>query len=316
MTPKEKYRLYYPSKNDIPIFFDPAWLDAATNDEWDIILSQNNNGDIVGFMPICLKTKYGFDAAYTPLLTQSSGIWIDQSMVSGDKTVTKQSNKRQIIQDIVNQIKETSYFRVNFHHSFDMWLPFYYKKFKQTTLYTYILEGIKDHEAILNGFKGNIKNKIKKAEHDYKIFESDDIGALYILCSVNFKNQGLKLPFDFSYLKAIDSSKITRKKLFLVKDNEGTIVAGQYLVWDQISAYNLLLAIDENHKNMGVGPKLLWHSIQFASEYVDTYDFEGSMLPQVQPFFESFGGNPVTYYQIYKINNPIMRMWFALIGKI
>ena len=149
MTPKEKYILYYHSKNDIPIFFDPSWLDAVTGAKWDVILSENNTGEIMGIMPYCVKTKFGFDAFYTPLLTQSSGIWIDPSKISGDKAATIHSNKRQIIQDIVNQIKPTSYFRLNFHHTFDMWLPFYHKNYRQTTLYTYILKEIKNHEAIL-----------------------------------------------------------------------------------------------------------------------------------------------------------------------
>ncbi len=315
LTAKEKFVIYCKTQENIPLFFQPDWLDAVSSGKWDILISEDNEGRIIAFMPVFFKNKIGFSAIYIPLLTPFSGIWITQHF-PGEKNAAIQSNKRQIIRDLVDKIPETDYFRINFHHSFDMWLPFYNKKFKQTTHYTYLLKDIKSKEKIWDGFKSSLKNKIKKAEKEYTVTHTDNIDPLFDLQKANFDKQKIKMPFDISYLISIDKANTEHRKIFIVKDRNQNIVAAQYLVWDKTTAYNLLLAIDEKHKNMGVGPLVLWHSIQYASDFVDVYDFEGSMLPGVQPFFESFGGTPIPYYQIYRIRHPLVRMWYALTGKI
>jgi len=315
LTAKDKFILYCKTQEDIPLFFQPYWLDAVSSGRWDVLISVDNEDQIIAFMPVFFKKKWGFSAIYTPLLTPFSGIWFTQNL-TGEKKATIQSNKRQIIQNLVDQIPASDYFRINFHYSFDMWLPFYNKKFKQTTQYTYQLNGIKSKESIWDGFKSSLKNKIKKAEKEYVVSCTDNIESLYELQRANFIKQRIKVPFDITYLATIDKAISDHRKIFIVKDRYQNIVAAQYLVWDRITAYNLLLAIDEKHKNMGVGPLVLWHSIQHASDFVDVYDFEGSMLPGVQSFFESFGGTPMPYYQIYRIQHPLMRMWFSLRGKI
>lgn len=315
MTAKEKFVIYCKTQENIPLFFQPDWLGAVSSGKWDILISEDNEGRIIAFMPVFFKNKIGFSAIYIPLLTPFSGIWITQHF-PGEKNAAIQSNKRQIIRDLVDKIPETDYFRINFHHSFDMWLPFYNKKFKQTTHYTYLLKDIKSKEKIWDGFKSSLKNKIKKAEKEYTVTHTDNIDPLFDLQKANFDKQKIKMPFDISYLISIDKANTEHRKIFIVKDRNQNIVAAQYLVWDKTTAYNLLLAIDEKHKNMGVGPLVLWHSIQYASDFVDVYDFEGSMLPGVQPFFESFGGTPIPYYQIYRIRHPLVRMWYALTGKI
>ncbi len=315
MTAKEKFILYCKTQENIPIFFQPYWLDAVSSCRWDVRISLDNENQIVAFMPVFFKKKWGLSAIYTPLLTPFSGIYFTKNM-QNEKNATIQSNKRQIVQDLVDQIPVSDYFRINFHYSFDMWLPFYNKKFKQTTHYTYLLNDIKSKEKIWDGFKSSLKNKIKKAEKEYMVIHTDNIDPLFDLQKANFDKQKIKLPFDISYLKSIDKANTEHRKIFIAKDRNQNIVAAQYLVWDKTTAYNLLLAIDEKHKNMGVGPMILWNSIQYASDIVDVYDFEGSMLPGVQIFFESFGGTPIPYYQIYRIRHPLLRMWYALTGKI
>ena len=51
-------------------------------------------------------------------------------------------------------------------------------------------------------------------------------------------------------------------------------------------------------------PALIYHGIEFAHDKGLAYDFEGSMLPQVQRSFRQFGGTPMPYYRIRKVFNP------------
>jgi hypothetical protein len=60
-------------------------------------------------------------------------------------------------------------------------------------------------------------------------------------------------------------------------------------------------AVREEAKQSNLSPLLLWEGIQLASNYkCHTFDFEGSMIPGVERFFRSFGGEPVVYNNISK----------------
>ena len=44
----------------------------------------------------------------------------------------------------------------------------------------------------------------------------------------------------------------------------------------------------------------MWHGIQFAATVSMEFDFEGSMIPGIESFFRGFGGNPRTYFRVYR----------------
>jgi hypothetical protein len=42
----------------------------------------------------------------------------------------------------------------------------------------------------------------------------------------------------------------------------------------------------------------VFESIKYASQYTDTYDFEGSIVPGIEHTFRSFGGKQKGYFHI------------------
>jgi len=57
----------------------------------------------------------------------------------------------------------------SFHPGFKNWYPFYWERFKQSTRYTYILNDIKDHEALKKDFHNTLKRQIKKGAEEFQI---------------------------------------------------------------------------------------------------------------------------------------------------
>jgi hypothetical protein len=56
----------------------------------------------------------------------------------------------------------------------------------------------------------------------------------------------------------------------------------------------------------------MWNAIKIASENTKRFDFEGSMIENVERFFRSFGAVPIPYYNIKKTNSLLLRLYFAL----
>ncbi|HAV29675.1 MAG TPA: methicillin resistance protein, partial [Saprospirales bacterium] len=90
------------------------------------------------------------------------------------------------------------------------------------------------------------------------------------------------------------------------------IVAGAYIVRDNHTAYNLMLGTDPNHRHSRAAEILLWDVIQEMSQYVDRFDFEGSMIEGVSQFFKAFGGKQQPYSVISKSKNK----WIGIAARL
>lgn len=80
---------------------------------------------------------------------------------------------------------------------------------------------------------------------------------------------------------------------------EGELAGFAFTVFDRNEAYYLLGALSRSQKMRGVQPILLDRSMVAMKESGKAvYDFEGSMLPGVERFFRSFGGEIHPYFAI------------------
>lgn len=73
--------------------------------------------------------------------------------------------------EMIEQIKDLKigYYNQNFHYSISNWLPFYWKGFRQTTRYTYVIEDISDIENVFKNFDYSKKKNINKARKTVRI---------------------------------------------------------------------------------------------------------------------------------------------------
>ena len=70
-------------------------------------------------------------------------------------------------------------------------------------------------------------------------------------------------------------------------------------------------------RDSGANPLAMWHSIQFARAVTSKYDFEGSMLNNVEPFFRSFGAIQTPYFSITRDNRPLsLKLGLGLVKKV
>ncbi|MBK8079144.1 MAG: GNAT family N-acetyltransferase [Saprospiraceae bacterium] len=315
MTDKEKYIIFCRDHRDIPCFYQPKWLDVVCNGTWDVVCAYDQSDDIVAFMPVYHTKKYSISAITNPRLTPYQGVYfVERSdFVNQQK---KQSHLFKALHQIIHKLGNPAFFKVKFHTSFDMWLPFYYAGFKQTTFYSYLLHDIKNHEKIFNGFKSTRRNIIRKAEITLRITESEDIDILYSLLQKTFNKKSEKIPFDLSYLQRINDVMKEQRTILLAVDEKQNIHAGIFILFDQKRAYNLLFGTDFRYSDSGASSFLMWEAIKYASKKVDIFDFEGSRLPTIQPFFQSFGGTPTPYFEIYRAKNKVWEIIFSFLKKM
>jgi len=180
---KEKYISLVSKCDEIPIFYQPWWLDAVSPpDDWDVVIIEDNDTIRAAFVFV-LKKRGPFTAIGMPELTPYLGFWVNQS--------EQGRSESELLNALRDQLPKHDKFFMRFDFTIDQ-SALTWPGFEQTGLYTYVLNDIADHDNIYQGFKKRITGDIKKATKSVQVEESDDVETLYNLCRLSFQRQDKK----------------------------------------------------------------------------------------------------------------------------
>lgn len=317
MSNKELYSQFCSTKLDIPVFFQPWWLDIVTHEgSWEVLIDASEDGKVRGVLPLFQKSKFGLSYGSMPPLTPYLGIYVNYPE-NIEKEERKRAFEEKVVNNLVDQLGSQNYFNQNFHRGFESWLPMHWKGFRNTTKLTNVFEDLTDLEVIKAGFKDSLRNKLKKASKTLSIEETDEIALFHGINKKTFERQGMAIPYSLDFLRKLDEGLAHRKqrKIFLAKDNEGQYHSGAFIVIDNKYHYLIALGADTELRKSGAIPFVIWHAIQDAAKNKKAFDFEGSTIPAVAGIFRNFGAKQVPYYNIYKSKNKFTDALLTMAGK-
>jgi len=293
---KVSYKAFCSVHPEMPIFLQDWWLDLVCKDgSWEVIMANDKEGEIIAVLPYYITKTWGIKMIRMPDLTPHLGAWIPQGIRYGKSNFN-------ILTELIEQIPSLSWVAQRHPIQLTNWLPFYWQGFKQTSLYTYQLDTNLSSLQLFSNIKSDARNKIRKAEAILQIKETEDIELFYQTNKKSFARQSKKVPYSLGFLKTLNQVLCQRKQrmMYLAVDDQENIHACIYLIWDGQCIYNFLLGADTNFRNSGAVQLLLWTGIKLAKEQKKIFDFEGSMMENVEPVFRAFGGKLIPYFKIYK----------------
>jgi hypothetical protein len=309
MSNRQQYIQFCVEHLDIPIFSQPWWLDAVCPNQWDIILIEKNNRIIASFPYHKTKMQNIFTHIGMPPLTQKLGPYIvyDKNKTTEDKRI---NYEHEIYNEIINRIPQCDEFVVNFDRRYKNWLPFYWRGFKQTTRYTYILDNIQDYNFIIQKYAKSKRQPIQKAKEKLK-FKCDlpkDVFYAYFTEVIHERNEkvGFSKELFFRLYDTVYAHQAGQ--VFYCDDEENNIHAINMIVWDVECAYYLLAMRKKEYNTSGGTEFLVDETIKYVAKFVDCFDFEGSMIKGVEESYRRYGAHQTEYYQIFKYNNPILKI--------
>jgi hypothetical protein len=313
MNNRESYRSFCETEKSIPLFQQAFWLDAIAGEKWDVALAHRGS-EMVGALPFTFLTRYGYLTYLTqPPLTQFLGPWIKPTST---KYAKRLGREKDVMQELIAQLPPYASFKQNWSHKNQNWIPFYWKGFQQTTLYTYVLEHLDDLDSIFKGFQENIRGDIRKAARRYKVVVRDDapLGDFIRLNEQTFSRQGLAQPDNAERIERLVTILNGKKQVrwFVAYDPEHHAHAGVLIVWDEHSAYYLMGGGDSELRNSGATSLCMWEAIKFASTVTKSFDFEGSMIESVERFVRGFGAVQKPYFSISHTPSRLLRFIRAL----
>jgi len=179
--------------------------------------------------------------------------------------------------------------------------PFIWAKFKVIPGYTYILDLKKSIEDIFKEMSVERRNDVSKAIRDGLIVRQvDDFKIVKSLILKTLSRQ--EVTVNKYYLDKILFEFIKKDNSFaLVTFDKERPIATTFCIYDKKMAYYLLGGYDYEGKHHGAGALSMWGAIKHARSLgLKHFDFEGSMVPQIERYFRGFGGKLIPYYRINK----------------
>ncbi len=297
MNLQKEYRSYCKG-NPVSLFQSPEWLDMI-DPAWKVLIAKDGQETL--FFPFILEKKMGFTFIRNSFLTPYAG-WI----YSG-KDITDAKYKI-LVESIIKQLPAFDIFNIDLHPNYSSLAT--QEPFSVSTKKTNILE-LDDCKDIYAKFKPALQRQIKKANRHLHIKEENNIRLFYSLYEKTFSKQHQKVPIPFDYFDKAWNMLFTTKqgRIFFIEDDMSNTHAALLLAYDQETAYYLAGGTDAKYYGSGAMSALMWHAIQESCSMQKKYfDFEGSMLPNVDRFFKNFNPQEVHYLNLQKTQSILFKL--------
>lgn len=290
----------------VPLHFQPWWLDAVCGPgQWGAALALGENDRVIGAMPYYIARRWGLKVIQLPPLTTYAGPWLRYPQDVDFKDVSRLAFEKKVMGELIAQLPRTAFFKQNFRPEITNWLPFYWKKFRQTTRYTYIFEETNDLEKISTGFKKSLRSGLKKAARWTNAHRDDDAWEIVFALNKRALQRRNRLqPYTFEVFKNLHTALRQRNQVacFVANDKAtGKPSAGLYLIFDARQAGVLITGTEPEFKSQCAVYSLFLEAIRFCSAQSLSLDFEGSMDEQLEHALRAFGAPLVPYHQVWKL---------------
>lgn len=286
------------------VFNLPEWL--AMYGE-DVIVNgiYNDNHDLIGTFFLFKSKRSGLTYIITPPYTPHIGLCYVNPAQSRSNSLTFDKEVITLVRDHLNSLK-AKLLTIALPFTVGDTQPFYWDKFKVVPNYTYRLGLNRTEDELFNNLTSEKRKSIKRAEKDeVKIELCKDYKIVKALIEKTFSRKDKKV--SEQYLQKILFQFANERNSFaFVAYKDGKPSAATFCIHYNRTSYYLFGGYDENNKHHGSGVSCMWKSILHAKKIgIETFDFEGSMLQEVEKYFREFGGEMIPYYTVNKAWLPI-----------
>lgn len=286
------------------IFNSLEWL-SIFGDKVSVYGFYDKGGVLIGGFNIYEEKKFGFNIYRNPPFTPEIGPFFK---VNAQNPVSVMDMHKRILSSMTGFIEKLPYSIITLSlnkHITDM-QPFIWGKNKVSPVYTYLLNLTASIEDIWDGMSNERRKNINKGLKDglvvkkltnYKIIKS--------LVLKTFSRQRILIN-EFNLDKIFFEFANNKNSFAFATYRNDNIFACSFCVYDKASAYYILGGHDSENKHHGAGTMAMWEAIKYAKALgLKNFDFEGSMVPQIERYFRGFGGQLTPCYRISKAKLPI-----------
>ncbi len=280
------------------VFNQPQWLSIYKTD-LEVVGIFNANDELIGLFNLQLQSVKGLKLIRIPPYSPHNALCFINPASNTANKITFEKDLHVLIANYLKS-KKASITLQAFPSNINDMQVYIWNGYKVIPNYTYQLT-LSTTVNPFDNFTSEKRKSIRKAEKDQlKIEKVTDYQLVKNLVTKTFdrKNKDVSNVMLDSILFQFATS--TNSFAFVAHQN-GKPSACTFCIYDGSTAYYLLGGYDETNKHHGAGASCMYQSILYAQQIgLSVFDFEGSMLPEVEKYFREFGGQLIPYYTLNK----------------
>ncbi|MEX2359671.1 MAG: GNAT family N-acetyltransferase [Gammaproteobacteria bacterium] len=256
--------------------------------------------------PFVRRQVLGGTVLGAPPLTKWSGPWIARS--ESDKIATIYGRTGELLEQLIQELPDYSWFSQNLHRDVEYWLPLYWHGFQIESRVSYVLPDCSDLERVWAGCEETARRQIKKARRSLSVGEIDS-AQLVDMVRKTYLRQEKGMSVSPEIVESVVDATVRRSvgAPVGVFDERGQVHAAALFVWDDRSMYYVLGGGDPELRNSGAASLAMWDGIRRAGELGVAFDFEGSMVAGIERFFRRFGACQALHSHVSR-GSSVMRL--------
>jgi len=297
------------------LFVQRWWMDIVTQGEV-CLLGCFQGEQLLAGLPVWPCSTLGVRRLRQPPLTPYWGPLLHP--LNGDD-FTRTTHELAIINALADALAPWQDVVIQCHPTVMNWLGFSRSHFSPMTRYTYRIENWAKVSLEETTSHESIKSGLRRAQK-YGLEVQDDADPLIVaqLAQLSMEQHGLKSSEELQrFWPALSKAAQERHCLFTtsVLDPDGQPFCAVATVWDERYAYGVFGGYNPALRHTGGWTLCMARELEIARSVAPGYDFEGSMLTSVEPFFRRFGGTLTPYFFISRSTSWRLNTARVLAGK-
>ncbi len=261
------------------------------------VLGVYSGNDLIAGMPLYGSIEKGIIYQST-ISVPYSGPVFDGAFSNGRHAMLI---KRRILEEMILTLK-TEFSAISFAASFEITdiVPYLRNGFIPEVRYTYINHLVNGAGFALSLISSGRRKDIKIAQSKgIKVYADDNLKQFDIAGALFWSNCNN----DQEKVKKVvgEAARINRGKAFVALDRTDKTIGGLFLVWDPKRSYTIYSYFDRSEPSNGIPTVLYIEAMHYTKEVLnlDFMDFEGSVLPGVEEYYQSFGAVQTLYFNLH-----------------
>lgn len=274
----EKYSKTLNESFNHRIYAETWYLDILTDGKWECLVF----GDYEVIMPIPFQFKFGIKFVLQPIYCQQLGVFY----------------KEEISEELFKEFeKKLHQYRVRSYHFNEENTENFNMKGEQRV--NHVLDLSQSYEEISKKYNRNRRRKLREFPLDYNLNLSEEIDDFVKLYIEEYPHLAKEDWID--RLKKIMRAAFEKNigYQFRIEDENSDLAASLFYIKTNKRLFQLGASRNKSNSDAGFFTIIINHAIEYFSGIKNfKFDFEGSMIPGVALFNESFGAEK-RYYTVY-----------------
>lgn len=296
------------AEGSMSLFCSRIWLEALPGETLKFGIYDRQDNLIGGFVAARLSLR-GISVLSQPSLTPHCGLFFQNNA----KNMAKQQGFVKVLfkclADFLKSYKVKAV-QLAFPPEYSDLQPFYWANFKVVPKYTYRLDLTLSLENIKSNMAPERRNVLQKAETEGIVLSSCETESSLALIAHRWSSKSLKLPVEG--LRRLFRVFHGGPQAIACCGSKEKLLATVFCVHNQQTCYYIAGAYDASAESNAAGSLCLFSAIAEAKgKGLQIFDFEGSMIPEVERYFRSFGAEIRPYYTVNRAS-----FWVEILFKI